>query len=372
MATLTGISKTSGVSNSVITEINDNIDDLTDVVSSESNIISDVSTNLLSLTGVVEDVSTNLLSLSNATFNSSLANGTTVQGSFGGLVSGTNVSVLKTKTLDQIFDMMFFPTQNPDIEYPNGSALSITGGHPSGTKTIGSSHTYTIDFTTNTNYNKVTPVTGSVIQPYSGFMLEAQYKNFGDSNWNDFTLPSSSTNWRNVNATSSITKVVAAGDNGKIQVRVRYDNGTYQPVDSLNNNFGSPYSSSSTFYEKDGSTLTGVYPRFYNNENLSNGVQQVLIQGVDTTTNSIGINQNYAESDSTGVKHGWEIPNLVVASHNWSVQLYDPIQQVYNTLDSSEFTTSSITKTIEGNTVDYTRWRKQSSEQGASLYRLQR
>ena len=268
--------------------------------------------------------------------------------------------------------MMFFPTQNPTITNPNSSALSITGGHPSGTKIIGSSHTYTIDFTTNTSYNKVTTVTGSVVQPYSGYMTQAQYKNFGDSNWNNFTLPVSSNNWRNVDATGQFSKTVAAGDNGKIQVRVKYGTGSYQPVNGLGDNFGSPYSSSSTYYTKSGSTLTGVYPRFYNNVNLTGSVQQVTEQSADTTTNNIGINQSYSESDSTGVKHGWEIPNLVVASHSWSVQLYDPIQQVYNTLGSSEFTTSSITKTIEGNSVNYTRWRKQSSEQGSSLYRLQR
>ena len=347
MATLTGLSSDSGgVSNTIITTINDTITDL----------------------------SNNVNTLANATYNSALSSGTTTNSTIGGLSSGTSVDVLKTKTLDQIFDSIFFPTQNPNIKNPNSSALTITGGHPSGTKIIGSTHEYTIDFTTNTNFNKVTTVQGSVIQPYSGYMVQAQYKNFGDSNWNDFTLPDSTTNWRNVDATSSFYKTVEEGNNGKIQVRVRYANGEYQPVDSLGDDFGSPYSSSSTtFYTKSGSKLTGVYPRFYNNANLdATSVQEVTQQTVDTTTNNIGINQNYAENDSTGVKHGWEIPNLVVSSHSWSVQLYDPIQQVYNTLASSEFVTTSITKTIEGFIVNYTRWRKQSSEQGSSLYRLKR
>ena len=335
MATLTGLSSDSGgVSNTIITTINDTITDL----------------------------SNNLNTLTNATYNSALS-GTSTNSNIGGLSSGTSVDVLKTKTLDQIFDLIFFPTQNPSITNPQiGISLS---GSPTGVKLVGTTLNYTVDISFPSNRNKVTlsGASWSPQQPYTGDLSLAQYTLLGQSTYNNFDSFSS---WNNVAVKTGLSHVVTEGGNGNIKVRVRYSANTFQPLDSVGDDFGSPFSATSTYYSANSSSVEGVYPRF--NNNSSGGQVQQNLQ--TSSQNNININQAYQETAS--IRHGWEFPELIfTAGRTWVVQAFNELTNSYQNLDNqSQFTITNTTKTINGNSVNYRKYTNTGSLSGNNNYRL--
>lgn len=293
-------------------------------------------------------------------YNSALTDNTTVVGDFGGLSNGTTAATLKTKTLSQIFDLMFFPTQNPTIRQPQ-IGITLTGS-PTGVKLVGSTLNYGVGISFPTNKNRVEKTDGGIEQPYSGDLSLAQYTLLGQNTYNNFSTFSS---WNNVTAVTGLSHTVTEGDNGDIDVRVQYNAGSYQPVNSLGENFGSPFSATSTFYTASSSNVEGVYPRFNNN---SSGSQDQ--QGLQSSaTNNIVISQAYQETST--IRHGWEFPALIFVGRTWVVQAFNELTNAYQDLDNqSQFTITNTTKTISGNSVNYKKYTNTGSLSGNNNYRL--
>ena len=314
------------------------------------------------LTDFSNNFTTILTTISNTTFNSALPDSTTVQSTIGGLSSGTTAGTLKTKTLDQIFDTIFFPTQNPNITDPQ-IGITLTGS-PTGVKLVGTTLNYSVDISFPSNRNRVTlsGASWSPEQPYTGDLSLAQYTLLGESSYNNFDSFSS---WNNVAVKTGLSHVVTEGGNGNIKVRVRYSAGTFQPLDSVGDNFGSPFSATSTYYSANSSSVEGVYPRF--NNNSSGGQDQQTLQ--TSSQNNIVINQAYQETAS--LRHGWEFPELIFTGRTWVVQAFNELTNSYQDLDNqSQFTVTNTTKTINGNSVNYRKYTNTGSLSGNNNYRL--
>jgi len=315
------------------------------------------------LTDFSNNFTTILTTISNTTYNSVLSDNTIVQNTIGGLSSGTTAGVLKTKTLDQIFDTIFFPTQSPNISQP-GISISLTGS-PTGVKLVGTTLNYSVDITFPSDKNRVTlaGASWSPQQPYTGDLSLAQYTLLGQSSYNDFDSFSS---YNNVTAKTGLSHVVTEGGNGNIKVRVRYAAGSFQPLDSVGNNSGSPFSATSTDYENNSSNVEGVYPRF--NNNSSGGQDQQNLQ--TSSQDNIVINQTYQETAS--IRHGWEFPELIFpAGRTWIVQAYNELTSAYQDLDNqSQFAITNTTKTISGDSVDYRKYTNTGSLSGNNNYKL--
>jgi len=296
-------------------------------------------------------------------YNTALSDNTQVVGDFGGLASGTLASTLKQKTLSQIFDLMFFPTQNPTINQP-AINISLTGS-PTGIKLIGSTINYAVDITFPTNNNRVLNTDGTITQPYTGDLSLAQYTLLGQSTYNNFDSFSS---WNNVTQKTGLSHSVTAGDNGNIKVRVQYSAGTYQPTDSLGNNFGSPFNATSTFYGANSSNnnVEGVYPTFHNNSS-GGETQQALISSAQ---NNIVISQAYQETAS--IRHGWSFPDLMFPQNRtWIIQAFNELTNDYQDLQNqNQFTITTPNKDINGNPVSYRVYTNTGSLSGNNNYRL--
>jgi hypothetical protein len=289
-----------------------------------------------------------------------LSDSTEVVGNFGGLSSGTTAGTLKTKTLDEIFDIIFFPTQNPTITQPQ-IGISLTGS-PTGVKLVGSTINYAVDISFPNNRNRVQNTDGTITQPYTGNLSLAQYTLLGQNTYNNFDSFSS---WNNVTQKTGLSHVVTEGDNGNIKVRVRYLAGTYQPTDSVGANFGSPFSATNTYYNANSSDVEGVYPRF--NNNSSGGQTQQNLQS--SSQNNIVISQAYQETAT--IRHGWEFPELIFTGRTWVVQAFNELTNAYQDLDNqSQFNITNTTKTISGSSVNYRKYLNTGSLSGNNNYRL--
>ena len=195
-------------------------------------------------------------------------------------------------------------------------------------------------------------------------MSLAQYTLLGQNTYNNFSTFSS---WNNVTAVTGLSHTVTEGNNGDIDVRVQYNAGSYQPVNSLGENFSNPFNSTTTYYTANSSNnkVEGVYPRF--NNNSSGGQTEQGLQS--SATNNIVISQAYQETST--IRHGWEIPVLIYTGRNWIIQAFNELTNSYQDLQNQQqFSIGDNTRTISGNSVSYKKYTNTGSLSGNNNYRL--
>ena len=161
------------------------------------------------------------------------------------------------------------------------------------------------------------------------------------------------------NSTTTSNYVVVQG-NQSWTGAVQYDAGP-QPKDSAGVNFDNPLPAGTT------GTITkfinGVYPVFGTTVNLSTSTQFSL-QTMTTLIQAALV----TESGGGGSKQYIEVPDV------WStiigLEQFNTLSQVYDTIALSSFTTSSVTKTIEGQTVNYTKYTHNGATIGGRTLRF--
>ena len=255
--------------------------------------------------------------------------------------SGTTFS---NKTFPEMMNLMLYPTLNPTLSNPsNGFSLST-----SGLQIIGSTIS-TLTLSATFNKGTISPAYGT-----NGFRS-------GDPNQYNYggTGVSNQTSTALSNSTSTSNYVVVQG-NQSWTGAVQFDEGP-QPLDSKGGNFSSPLSAGTT--NTITRTINGVYPVFGTTVNLSTSTQFSL----QTMTTLIQASL-VTESGGGGLKQYIEVPNA------WStitgLQQFNTLSNVYDTILLSSFTTSSVTKTIEGQSVNYTRYTHNGGTIGARILRF--
>lgn len=132
-----------------------------------------------------------------------------------------------------------------------------------------------------------------------------------------------------------------------------------QPLSSRGNSTGSPYPAGATGNKT--TTITGVYPYYYNSSSLTVATKQALTSmGGLVQVNMLeedGVNKQFIEFPT-----GWgaitQITQLNTLSGNWDA------------ISLGSFTQSAQTHTIQGNVVNYTRYTNNLGTIGARSLRF--
>ena len=177
--------------------------------------------------------------------------------------------------------------------------------------------------------------------------------NYGGSGVVD--IPSTSLN----NTTTATNYVVILGNQSWTSA-VQYDAGP-QPLSSKGNNFNSPLPAGTTGTIT--RSITGVYPPFATSVSLGTLTKQSL----QTMTSLIQVSL-VTEAGGAGVKQKVDIPNAF--SSITGLQQFNTLSNTWDAINLATFTTSAVTQTIQGQTVNYTRYTHNGSTIGARQLRF--
>lgn len=289
-------------------------------------------------------------------YSSSVSAGSTVQSTVGGISSGTTVESLSdgSKTVSDILDEILFPPPprlNPSISQPSVALSSnVTGLQRAGA-------TVNINFTTTASLGSISASWITPTQDYAGGLSSAEYVHDGAATSLSVT---GDTGIADFQETSYIVQV----GNNSWTLRGTFSAGTNVPVDSYGDAFGSAFSggtkSSSVSFE-------GVYPVFI--KNSGGTFDEMSLRSHSTTT--ISMSQPFNETST--LRHAIKIPDAIGTSPTF--QQWNPISESYANLSADQFTSSAVTETIEGNTVNYTLYEKAGpigggDVGGQALYRV--
>lgn len=256
--------------------------------------------------------------------------------------SGTTFS---NKTFPEMMDLMLYPELDPTLTNPsNGFSIS-----PSGLREIGETIA-TITLSATFNKGSISPAYGT-----TGFRSgDPDEYIYGGA---DTTFsPVSSTSLTDVQSISSHT--VLSGANSWTGA-VKYDAGP-QPLTSKGNNFNSPLPAGTTSTIT--RTITGVYPVFA----TTSAIGTLTKQSLQVMTTYIQVSM-VAETGN-GDKQTIDIPDA------WStitgLQQFNTLSGTWDAIALSSFTTSATTQTIQGNSVNYTKYAYNGSTIGARQLRF--
>ena len=256
--------------------------------------------------------------------------------------SGTTFT---NKTFSEMMTLMLYPTLYPSFTNPSRT-FSMS---PSGLQIIGAT-IGTLTLSSTFNKGAINPQYTAATPYRSGDPNQYNYGGTGVSNQVSTSLS---------NSTTTSNYVVVQG-NQSWTGAVQYDAGP-QPKDSAGVDFDNPLSAGTTGTQT--KTINGVYPVFGTTVDLSTSTQFSL----QTMTTLIQASL-VTESGGGGLKQYIEVPNA------WStitgLQQFNTLSNVYDTILLSSFTTSSVTKTIEGQSVNYTKYTHNGGTIGARILRF--
>ena len=247
------------------------------------------------------------------------------------------------KTFPEMMDLMLYPELDPTLTNPsNGFSIS-----PSGLREIGETIA-TITLSATFNKGSISPAYGT-----TGFRS-------GDPNNYVYTgtgaTDNASTALTDTETVSSYT--VLQGSNSWTGA-VDYDAGP-QPLTSKGNNFNSPLPAGTTSTIT--RTITGVYPAFA----TTSAIGTLTKQSLQVMTTYIQVSM-VAETGN-GDKQTIDIPDA------WStitgLQQFNTLSGTWDAIALSSFTTSATTQTIQGNSVNYTKYAYNGNTIGARQLRF--
>lgn len=264
----------------------------------------------------------------------------------GGIPAGSTFS---DKTMTQMWDSLLYPDLNPTLTAPSTGFSSAS----SGLREIGELLA-TMAFSASFSRGAISPAYGTSgyrsglpnTYNYTGTGLPATYAS------TSLTDSQSISNYTVISGAQSWTAAVS------------YDAGE-QPKTSNGNNYSSPLSAGTT--SSVAVTITGVYPYFATTSNVATLTKQSL-----ASMSSSYVQTNMAAEDDTD-KQKADFPTA------WStitgVQFYNTVSSTWEWINGSKanslatFTTSSVTQTVQGNTVNYTRYTHNGAKIGSRQLR---
>ena len=254
--------------------------------------------------------------------------------------AGTTFSL---KTFPEMMDLMLYPELDPTLTNPsNGFSIS-----PSGLREIGEVIT-TITLSATFNKGSINPAYGT-----TGFRS-------GDPNNYVYTgtgaTDNASTALTDTETVSTYT--VLQGSNSWTGA-VAYDAGP-QPLTSKGNNFSSPLSAGTTGVIT--RTITGVYPTFA----TTVAINTLTKQSLQSMTSLIQVSLVAELGD--GNKQTVDIPDAFATITG--LQQFNTLSSTYDAISLSTFTTSAVTQTIQGISVNYTRYTYNGATIGARILRF--
>ena len=278
----------------------------------------------------------------------------------GGLDAG---SVLTGKTANQILQDILVPTLYPTCVAPNNTFVKSS---PAGTL-------FEIGFTTNINFTS-THIRGQIL-------LDGSFQNTrsGAPISHDYTgvgLPGIVYTNNDVNSQTSSNYLILIG-NQSWTARVNYSAGP-QPLDSNGDPYNGPpcngpLAQGYTFYKS--LQIEGVYPLFATSVNLTTLTKQSLVSML--TGNNVVIN---LVTESGGNKQKFDIPDAWLGAPTnrplIGIETYNTFSNQWEyqggtAVNSLTFwNTTSVQQTIQGNSINYTRYEFNGTNRSAVQIRL--
>lgn len=273
--------------------------------------------------------------------------------SVGGIDVGTT---LTGKTANQILRDMLAPTIFPTYVSPNNTFVKLS---PSGTLfEIGLVN----DFAFTSTFNRGEILLNNAFQNNrSGAPTSHNYEGVG--------LPASNLTNENVDSQTSNDYEVSGGTQ-LWRGRVYYDVGP-QPLDSDGNPFEAPLSSGNTSWKN--VIIEGVYPIYATSSNITTLTKQSLISMVDgNNIELILVMEDGANKQKFDMPDDWltarpliGIRTLNVFSDTWEYQGGNATNSLIY------WDSTSTTHTIQGNSVDYTRFAYNGVNRGGVQIKLE-
>jgi hypothetical protein len=296
----------------------------------------------------------------NNIYSSSLEDSIEMEEAVGGMPAGTTVGDLTLiESYNDLFDTILFPTGYPTLTAPSISATLS----PSGLQIIGTEiSSGNLSLTTTFNQGTIDPQYTATSGKRSGLPNTYNYSSTNTA----FASSVSSTSLTDT-VTNLLKYTVTAGANN-FSVEVDHDAGV-QPKDSKGNDFNSALSAGTVGPTT--KTITGVYPVL------------ATTSAIDTlTTQSLVVMTGYAEVDLVAEIFGQSdrqtvlIPTSVGSQAGWGtitiIEFFNTNSGNWEAINLNDWNiTSSITKQIKGNPVNYTEFEnKVGYPRGAGKYRF--
>ena len=258
--------------------------------------------------------------------------------------SGTTFT---NKTFPEMMDLMLYPELDPTLTNPSNT-FSIS---PSGLREIGETIT-TITLSATFSKGSINPQYTSATPFRSGDPNTYVYTGTGTSN-------NASTSLTDTELVTSYT--VLQGSNSWTGA-VSYNAGP-QPKTSKDNDYDSPLSAGTTSAIT--RTITGVYPAFATTSAIGTLTKQSL-QSMSTY-----IQVSMVAETGNGDKQTIDIPDAWNGGSGVSgLQQFNTLSGTWDSISLSSFTTSATTQTIQGNSVNYTKYTYNGSTIGARQLRF--
>jgi hypothetical protein len=135
-----------------------------------------------------------------------------------------------------------------------------------------------------------------------------------------------------------------------------------QPVDSNGSNYNSQLAGGTS--PSRSTSFEGVYPIFLGNSGGTEDKRALISH----SANNIECSQDYNETSS--LRHRIAIPNDMIGSQSVSFQQFNTLNSQWENIQSSDFTSSSVTRAVQGNSINYTLYTKSASIGGGADYRI--
>ena len=279
--------------------------------------------------------------LTGTTYDSSLSSGVTVPFDIGGIPSGTTVGELTGKTFSEVFDELLFPTINPTFVNPYNTFSTPV------------SNLFFVG-------QLVSPITFTIAYNAGSIILDGVVQN------NRAGLPKTSNGYNYTGTgllsltssnTQSLTGYTILSGVQCWTGSVNYQQGP-QPLDNKGNPYGTPLSSGTT--NPATVSIVGAYPLFATTISITGVSAQSLIpmSTNPAPNNTTGL---LLVAESGGNKQTFDVPNAWASGGGvQGIKSYDTNTNQWTYEGSSTqaysltfWTQSSVTHTIEGNTVNY-------------------
>ena len=241
----------------------------------------------------------------------------------GGIAKGTKVSALEGKTHSEIFDEILFPTVNPTFTAPSAS---IAFKNYATTQEVGSAGPTAANFTTGYNAGAIN-------------LNGVKQNNRGGSHdtANSFI-------YVNGDAANKTLPTTLALGSTKFKYRAAFGEGP-QPKNNKGGDYGSPLAAGTV--DSAEISVNGTYPWFASTATAGSLTKQSLVAW-NATAGAMSSGEFTVQPHTAAAPQTFKLPRKAS-----SLQMYNTVAKAFETVALSDWTETSASETINGNTQTY-------------------
>lgn len=247
----------------------------------------------------------------------------TTPNAVGGIAKGTKVSALEGKTYSEMFDDLLFPTVNPTFTAPTAS---IAWKNYATVQEVGSAGPTSANFTT--GYNAGAINLNGVKQANRGGTHDTA---------NSFV-------YVNGDATNKTLPTKLALGATKFKYRAAFGEGP-QPKNNKGGDYSSPLAAGTV--DSAEISVNGTYPWFASTATAGSLTKQSLVAW-NATAGAMSSGEFTVQPHTAAAPQMFKLPRKAS-----SLQMYNTVAKAFETVALSDWTETSASETINGNTQTY-------------------